>query len=300
MAPLGIGLSQRIGRRLKPVLVVVASAALSGCASLPSGGDVLQSVTAPFSAASREQTASAGEPKPTALNAAIRHWAEAFAKDPNNAEAALNYGRNLVASGDRKRAMAVFVAGLRASPDDQALLSEAGRLAADSNDLALAERFLSAADQPGRADWRVVSARGVVAAKLGDLAKASQLLSRARVLAPDEPAVLNNLALVRFAEGQPAEAEALLERAATLAKAPGRVGQNLAMMRGLQGRPADAGAVGPAAQSGAGAEITGSIAAHGWIVEAVPAATRSAADAGKAADPIRATANAPIALRPGR
>ncbi len=177
----------------------------------------------------------------TELQKATEYWGKEYAKNPNDAEKALNYARNLKALGEKRQALAVLQQISVFHGTNRAVNSEYGRLALEFDQVSLAQKLLAQADDPANPDWRVISARGTVLAKQGLYRDAIAFYERARALAPEEPSVLNNLALAYTLEGKPEQAEPLLKQAMSAGGAhESRVSQNLALVRGLQGRTDEA------------------------------------------------------------
>ena len=178
-----------------------------------------------------------GGPKDKQLDPAkaVGAAGKAFAKEPRNPDKAVAYARALKALGEKRQALAVLQQAAVFNGGDRALNSEYGRLALEMDQVALAQRLLEAADEPGNPDWRVISARGTVLAKQGNYRDAIPLYERALALAPGQSSILNNLALAHAMEGHADQAEPLLKRAAATGQDP-RVNQNLALVLGLQGK----------------------------------------------------------------
>src|SRR5262245_58448748 len=191
------------------------------------------------------------------LAKATEYWGKAFAKNTRDAQAALNYARNLKAMGEKRQALAVLQQASMFHADNRALNSEYGRLALEFDQVSVAQKLLEQADDPTNPDWRVTSARGTVLAKQGRYADALAFYERALALAPDQASVLNNLALAHAMEGHPDKAEPLLKRAVSATGRDARVNQNLALVLGLQGRYDEARLAATASQSPATAAPTG-------------------------------------------
>jgi Flp pilus assembly protein TadD len=221
------------------------------------------------------------------LQKATEYWGKEYAKNPNDAEKALNYARNLKALGEKRQALAVLQQISVFHGTNRAVNAEYGRLALEFDQVSLAQKLLAQADDPGNPDWRVVSARGTVLAKQGLYRDAIAFYERARALAPEEPSVLNNLALAYTMEGKPEQAEPLLKQAMAMGGAhEARVSRNLALVRDLQGTPdADKLAAAPApVATGAVAEPEAKTDKAGRKAAAKPAAKgklASTADAGE-------------------
>ena len=171
------------------------------------------------------------------LQKATEYWGKEYAKNPRDAQVAVNYARDLKALGQKQQALAVLQQASIYHGTNRSLNSEYGRLALEFDQISLAQKLLEQADDPANPDWHVISARGTVLAKQGLYRDAVPFYERARALAPQEPSILNNLALAYAMEGHADKAEPLLKAAA--ASGGGheqRVSQNLALVLGLQGK----------------------------------------------------------------
>jgi Flp pilus assembly protein TadD len=170
------------------------------------------------------------------LAKATEYWGKIYAKNPRDAQSALNFARNLKAQGEKQQALAVLQQASAANPTHKGIAGEYGRLLLEFNHITQADKLLELADDPANPDWKVVSARGTVFAKQNQYSKAVPLFERALQLAPDQPSVMSNLALAYAMEGHVDKAEPLLRRAAALGGGDARVSQNLALVLGLQGK----------------------------------------------------------------
>ena len=177
------------------------------------------------------------------LQKATEYWGKQFEKSPGDAQAAINYVRNLKALNAKPQALQVIQQAYAANPNNKVIASEYGRLALEQEQLSLAEKLLEKADDPIAPDWKTISARGTVLAKQNKYREAIVQFERARALAPDQPSVLNNLALAYAMDGHAEKAEPLLRQAAGDQNADAKVSQNLSLVLGLQGKSDDAKAV---------------------------------------------------------
>jgi Flp pilus assembly protein TadD len=160
--------------------------------------------------------------------------------NPNDTEAALNYGKALRASGQRAQAVAVLEQATIAHPGDKALMAGFGRALADNGNFQQAFDVLSRAHSPDNPDWRILSAQGAVLDQLGRGEEARQYYASALRIVPDEPSVLSNLALSYVLSKDLAKAEETLRRANGRPDADPRVKLNLALVVGLRGHMAEA------------------------------------------------------------
>jgi len=159
---------------------------------------------------------------------------------PDDAQAALAYGKALRAAGQRAQAVAVLEQATIAHPGDKALLAGFGRALADNGNFQQAFEVLGRAHSPEDPDWRILSAQGTVLDQLGRHDEARQYYASALRIVPDDPSVLSNLALSYVLSKDLAKAEETLRRAYGNPNADPRVRLNLALVVGLRGRMAEA------------------------------------------------------------
>jgi Flp pilus assembly protein TadD len=160
--------------------------------------------------------------------------------NPDDAGAALQYGKALRAAGQKAQAVAVLEQATIAHPNDKALLAGYGRALADAGSFEQAFDVLSRAHTPDNPDWRILSAQGAVLDQLGRAEEARQYYASALKISPDEPSVLSNLGLSYMLSKDLRMAEETLRRAYGHANAEPRVRQNLALVVGLRGHVAEA------------------------------------------------------------
>jgi Flp pilus assembly protein TadD len=248
MAGLRVGCVSTRGPRIAKRLAVAALAALTGaCSSL--GEDTGLNLLA---AAKPVPTTAAplpgmGAKLDTDLAKATEYWAKEYTKNPQSAETALSYARNLKAMGRKTEAFTVLQSAAQIHNDDKQIAAEYGRLAFEFDQTSLAAQLLAHADDPMRPDWRVISARGAALAKLGKFKEAVAHMERANTLAPEQASVQNNLALAYAMNGDPTKAESLLRKAVALDANNAKTRQNLAIVLGLQGKYDEATQVGATA-----------------------------------------------------
>src|SRR6202023_1855049 len=159
---------------------------------------------------------------------------------PEDADAALQYGKALRAAGQRSQAVAVLEQATIAHPGNKALLAGYGRALADNGNFQQAFDALNQAHTPDDPDWRILSAQGTALDQLGRYDEARQYYASALKIAPEEPSVLSNLGLSYVLSKDLPKAEETLRRAYSRAGADSRVRLNLALAIGLQGRLAEA------------------------------------------------------------
>src|SRR6202165_4099619 len=167
-------------------------------------------------------------------------YRDRFRANPKDADAALQYGKALRATGQRPQAVAVLEQATIANPGNKALIAGYGRALADNGNFQQAFDVLGRAHTPDDPDWRILSAQGAVLDQLGRGEEARQYYASALRIVPEEPSVLSNLGLSYVLSKDLPKAEETLRRAYSSAGADARVRQNLALVVGLQGRFAEA------------------------------------------------------------
>jgi Flp pilus assembly protein TadD len=167
-------------------------------------------------------------------------YGERYRANPKDAEAALQYGKALRATGQKSQAVAVLEQATITHPGNKALLAGYGRALADNGNFQQAFDILGRAHTPENPDWRILSAQGTTLDQLGRFEEARQYYASALRIVPDEPSVLSNLGLSYVLSKDLPKAEETLRRANSRAEADPRVRLNLAMVVGLQGRLAEA------------------------------------------------------------
>ena len=167
-------------------------------------------------------------------------YRERFRANPDDADAALQYGKALRTTGQRSQAVAVLEQATIAHPGNKALLAGYGRALADNGNFQQAFDVLSQAHSPDDPDWRILSAQGAALDQLGRYDEARQYYASALRIAPDEPTVLSNLGLSYVLSKDLPKAEEVLRRAYGHADSDPRVRANLAVVVGLQGRMTEA------------------------------------------------------------
>jgi Flp pilus assembly protein TadD len=167
-------------------------------------------------------------------------YRDRYRANPKDAEAALQYGKALRATGQRSQAVAVLEEASLAHPENKALLAGYGRALADNGNFQQAFDVLGRAHSPDDPDWRILSVQGTTLDQLGRYEEARQYYASALRIAPDEPSVLSNLGLSYALSKDLPKAEETLRRACNRADSDQRVRLNLALVIGLQGRLAEA------------------------------------------------------------
>jgi Flp pilus assembly protein TadD len=170
----------------------------------------------------------------------VDFYRDRFRANPEDADAALQYGKALRAAGQKAQAVAVLEQATIAHSGSKALLAGYGRALADNGNFQQAFDVLGRAHSPDDPDWRILSVQGTALDQLGRFEEARQYYASALKIAPEEPSVLSNLGLSYVLSKDLPKAEETLRRAYTRAPAEARVRANLAMVLGLEGRMAEA------------------------------------------------------------
>jgi Flp pilus assembly protein TadD len=193
---------------------------------------------------SSDVTGSLGDKPETSRSADPRRDVEVaearYRANLKDADAALQYGKALRATGQKSQAVAVLEQATIGLPKNKALLAGYGRALADNGNFQQALDVLGQAHTPDDPDWRILSAQGAVLDQLGRFEEARQYYSSALKIAPDEPVVLSNLGLSYVLSKDLPQAEEALRRAYGHAGGDSRVRANLALVVGLRGNMAEA------------------------------------------------------------
>lgn len=163
-------------------------------------------------------------------------WAQEYAAQPNDLEAARRFSEVLRAGGRNERAAQVAGEALGRHDNDAELLRTLGLSYIGARRPQESLRPLALAARADERDWRSRSALGVALDQLGRFVEARRAYQEALTIQPDEAGVLTNLGVSHLMAGEPAEAEAILRQASALPNAPPAARQNLALAVGLQGR----------------------------------------------------------------
>ncbi|SRR5260221_8784649 len=183
----------------------------------------------------KAETSRAAEPRRE-----VELYRDRFRANPKDADAALQYGKALRASGQRSQAVAMLEQATIANPSNKALLAGYGRALADNGNFQQAFDVLGRAHSPEDPDWRILSAQGAALDQLGRYEEARQYYASALNIVPDEPTVLSNLGLSYVLSKDLPKAEETLRRANGHAATDQRIRTNLAFVVGLQGRLTEA------------------------------------------------------------
>ena len=212
-------------------VTAVLAAGLGGCQTM---SDITGSLTSSSPSSSKAQAV------PDDPRRAVEVYGERYRANPKDAEAAMEYGQALRATGQRAQAAAVLEQATIANPGNKALLAAYGRALADNGSSQAAFDVLSRAHSPANPDWRILSVQGTTLDKMAKHEEARGYYAAALKIVPEEPSVLSNLGLSYMLTRELPQAEETLRRAYSNPRADARVRQNLALVVGLQGRFAEA------------------------------------------------------------
>ena len=174
------------------------------------------------------------------LAAVEKQIGAAYARNPNDRNAGINYANLLRMTGKNNQALAVMQQVAIKNPADREVLAGYGKAQAAAGQLEQALTTIARAQTPDRPDWKLKSAEGAILDQLGRPAEARAAYRSALDIMPNEPTVLSNLGMSYLLAKDPRTAETYLRNAAAQPGADSRVRQNLALVIGLQGRFAEA------------------------------------------------------------
>src|SRR5271163_703191 len=116
----------------------------------------------------------------------LEFYQERHRANLDDAEAALNYGKALRATGQRSQAVAVLEQATIAHPADKSLLAGYGRALADNGNFQQAFEVLSRAHSPDNPDWRILSVQGTALDQLGRHEEARRYYDNALKMVPSD------------------------------------------------------------------------------------------------------------------
>ena len=181
---------------------------------------------------SRDTTGSVG----AANTGSLESLGARYRQNPNDADAAIAYARELRANDQRAQAVAVLEQTSIRNPSSMPLLGAYGRAQADAGQYQQALATLERAHTPDNPDWRILNVQGAVLDQMGRHAEAQRHYASALKIRPNEASVLSNLGLSYMLTKDLKNAEATLRRAVAQPDAGPKVRQNLALVVGLLGR----------------------------------------------------------------
>lgn len=219
------------GRRLIAGATIVAAAlSLQSCTTTGST-DTIKTGSIPTGLSKPVDDMNATE-----LNAAASRIGQAYAQNPNDKMAGLNYATLLRMTGKNDQALAVMQQVVIRHPKDNDVLAAYGKAQAAAGQLEGALETISRAERPDLPDWRLKSAQGAILDQLGRSEEARLRYREALDLKPNEPSVLSNLGMSYVLTKDLRTAETYLRKAIAQPGADSSVRQNLALVVGLQGR----------------------------------------------------------------
>src|SRR5262245_2893638 len=180
----------------------------------------------------RETTGSVGATSSGSLEA----LGARYRQNPDDAEAAIAYARELRANDQRAQAVAVLEQASIRNPRSMPLLGAYGRALADAGQYQQALATLERAHTPDNPDWRILNVQGAVLDQMGRHVEAQRHYASALKIMPNEASVLSNLGLSYMLTKDLKNAEATLRRAVAQPDAGPKIRQNLALVVGLLGR----------------------------------------------------------------
>lgn len=220
----------RSGRLLASACLVVAALSLQACSTTSSTDNI---TTGSIPTGSSRPVSEMNEIE---LRAAADRIGQAYAKNPNDKMAGLNYATLLRMTGKNDQALAVMQQVVIRHPTDTEVLAAYGKAQAAAGQLDAALQTISRAERPDLPDWRLKSAQGAILDQLGRSDEARMRYREALDLKPNDPSVLSNLGMSYVLTKDLKTAETYLRKAAAQPGADSSVRQNLALVVGLQGR----------------------------------------------------------------
>lgn len=207
--------------------VSVLAGALGGCLAD-------KTITGSIQPTSSSREVSSSESRDAKWRQLQTRYAEAYAKNPNDASAAYGYGVTLRALGQRAQALAVLEQASLKHPKEKQILAAYGRALSDAGRYEDALNVLQRSHTPDKPDWRILNAQGAVLDQLGRAQEARGNYEAALKIAPGEPAILSNLGLSYALANDVARAQQILEQAAASPRADDKIRANLAMVQRLK------------------------------------------------------------------
>lgn len=178
-------------------------------------------------------------------DAAVRHYANLTALEPDNTAHSRNLAKALRVVGRQEDSERVLRQALREDPNDNALMEELGKTLMASGQLregvGTLERLATAPDASKAQVSRLRSAMGVAFDRAGNHDVAREHYRKALQADPLNASALNNLGLSFAMTGHLDAGEKALRRALIAPNASVQVRQNLAMVLALKGDKAAAG-----------------------------------------------------------
>lgn len=231
-----IPLSPQRPRRWLAAATLCSVVALTGCASTGS----TDGATAMEQAQTRIDDpalrgAAVESTKTQDYVAAAAYWGTLYERNPDQADAAVNYSRALRQIGSVAQAIGVMQRTHITNGSNADVLAEYGKVLAAGGRADQAAAMLNEAARLSPKDWSVRSALGVALDQMGLYDAARQSYEEALALSPGNPSVLTNLGLSYALSGDLDNAERTLRQAVADSRADAHARQNLAIVLGLKG-----------------------------------------------------------------
>lgn len=224
-------------RRWLATATLCSAMALAGCASTGSTAGN-QSATEAAQARIDDpalRNAAVESSKTQDYVAAAAYWGTLYERDPDIADAAVNYSRALRQIGSVAQAITVMQRTHITNGENADVLAEYGKALAAGGRADQAAAVLSEAARLSPKDWSVHSALGVALDQMGRYDEARHHYEEALALSTDNPSVLTNMGLSYALSGDLDNAERTLRRAVADSRADAHARQNLAIVVGLKG-----------------------------------------------------------------
>ena len=212
---------------------MLASAAMAAIVALSAGGCSNFGTRETAGSMAADSTASISQDP---ARRSLETLGARYRQNPDDADGAIAYARELRANDQRAQAVAVLEQASIRNPRNMLLLGAYGRALADAGQYQQALSTLERAHTPDNPDWRILNVQGAVLDQTGRHAEAQRHYAAALKIMPNEASVLSNLGLSYMLTKDLKNAEATLRRAAAQPNAGPKVRQNLALVVGLQGR----------------------------------------------------------------
>ncbi|MDF1687047.1 MAG: tetratricopeptide repeat protein [Parvibaculaceae bacterium] len=218
-------------RRLKQgVGTVLIALSLTGCMTLPNGKPLFGGASA-----AKASYAPVHSNRPQDMVAMAAYWGALYEQDPDNAEAAANYGRALRQIGSKEQAHSVLKRAVDQHSSNTDVLAEYGKLLTSVGKSDQAVHILGKATHDRPDDWTLFSALGVALDQVGKHEDALVNYDQALSLSPNNPKVLSNKGLSQALVGDLNIAELTLRKAVSDPASGVQARQNLSLVLGLQG-----------------------------------------------------------------
>ncbi|MBV1886858.1 MAG: tetratricopeptide repeat protein [Parvibaculaceae bacterium] len=209
---------------------VLIAVSLSGCLTLPNGQPLFGGASA-----AKASYAPVHSNRPEDMIAMAAYWGSLYEQDPENAEAAAQYGRALRQIGSKEQSHSVLQRAVLQHSSNADVLGEYGKLLTSVGKSDQAVHILGKASNARPNDWSLFSALGVALDQTGNHEDALLNYNHALSLSPNNPKVLSNKGLSQALVGDLDIAELTLRKAVSNPSSGIQARQNLSLVLGLQG-----------------------------------------------------------------